>query len=220
MATAIGVMDRAGFDADTDVLVVVDPPLERLLWVPRDLWCERIEDRVNAAFKLGGHPLLIAVLAEHGLAVANSVCLDRRAAEAGLRGLTVEVPVSQRLEFWYPLAPQRPIEEGRKRVVFEPPAETLSGERIHQWIGARYRVAAPGSDLDRIGRQQVLVRALLRKGFGFGLFIAPDLPVRVSNPEAIEEIARVRPGWRFETLSNLEPVRIQGKEVLRRYAQP
>jgi hypothetical protein len=218
MATAIGVMDRASFGENTDVLVVVDPAIERLLWVPRDLWCEGVGDRINRAFALGGHSLLVAALAEHGLKVANSVCLGRAAVEAGLADVTVEVPVGERLEFWYPLAPQQPIEQGRKRVVFEPPAETLSGERIHQWIGARYRVGTAGSDFERIRRQQELVVALLSKGFDFRAFIADGLPTRISSPKAIEEIARVRPAWRFETLSDLEPVRIDGKAVLRRHA--
>src|SRR5215212_5544445 len=154
MATVIGVMDRDSFGANTDVIVLADSSARELLWIPRDLWCESLGDRVNRAFALGGHVGLSVALAEHGIAGEHSVCLLPAAVGSAFDGLEVEVPVDERIELWYPLAPQRSIKEGRKRVVFEPPVERLAGERLHQWIGARYGVARPGSDLERIRRQQ------------------------------------------------------------------
>jgi anionic cell wall polymer biosynthesis LytR-Cps2A-Psr (LCP) family protein len=215
MATAVGVMDAPGFTANTDVLVVVDPVGERLAWVPRDLWCDGIRDRVNQAFALGGHEGLTSALAEHGFEIEHSVCVARAAAERALSGVRVDVPVTHRDEFWYPLEPTRPIEEGRKRIVFEPPSETLSGERIHQWIGARYKVEGPGSDIERLGRQQTVLRVLLEGGYD----LSPALEVRdeisLSDPAALEDLRRIRPGWALSTFGvDATPREIDGKLVL------
>ena len=193
-------MDRDGADANTDVIVLVEPARRRLLWVPRDVWCPRLGDRVNAAFKRGGHEALLAALAELGLQADHSVCLARSTTTAALRDASVRVPVRRPLALRYPLAPEEPIEDGEKIVRFEPPAETLSGERIHQWIGARFEVDRASSDLNRIARQQVFVRALLEQGFD--LSAAP------------EELRSVRADWEFATLPRLRPKTIDGRSVL------
>jgi hypothetical protein len=214
MATVVSVMDRASFKANTDNIVVVHPGERTLTWVPRDLWCEGIGDRINRSFALAGHGGIIAALAEHRIEVRHSICLSREAVERGLEGVTVAMPVSERLEFWYPVNPTRNIEDGRKRVVFESPVERLSGERIHQWLGARYRVGAAGSDLHRIGRQQELVAVMLGSGSDFRRFLDPPKAVRISDPGAIGEVSRVVPGWRFETVGGLVAAKLDGKDVL------
>ena len=63
---AVGVLDSDDWAANTDNLAVVEPARRRLTWVPRDLWCESVGDRVNRAFATGGHGLLVEALAEHG----------------------------------------------------------------------------------------------------------------------------------------------------------
>jgi anionic cell wall polymer biosynthesis LytR-Cps2A-Psr (LCP) family protein len=214
MATAIVVMDRSDFGANTDVIVAADPAARTLIWVPRDLWCDRIGDRVNRAYALGGHDGLTATLASLGVTVAESVCLLPTAVEAGLAGVEIRVPVTDEMAFWYPLEPQLPIEEGRKVVRFSPPAETLSGERIHQWIGARYVVDGAGSDLRRIDRQQRLVESLLEERFDFGRFLADPSAVRLSSPRALDELAAVRVGWILETMRGFKDAEIDGKAVL------
>ena|SRR2546423_860500 len=213
MATVVALMDRDSFEADTDVLVIVDPGERTLLWVPRDLWCEALGDRVNRAFALGGQALLGSALAEHGITAGHGICLLRRAVEAGLAGLTVTMSVRRRLEFWYPLEPRRPIEEGRKRIVFEPPIERLSAERIHQWMGARYAVEGPDGDLGRIQRQQELI-AVLGDGFDFARFLDGVGDIRVSGKAAIHEVAQARWNWAFKIMGGLEPAKLRGKEVL------
>src|SRR6185437_11556032 len=117
--------------------------------------------------------------------------------------------VPARMEFDYPLAPTRPIEEGRKRIAFDPPLAVLEGERIHQWLGAR-----GGSDLHRLERQKVFLRRLLERGFDFRLFLARPEWAQCSGPPALAELALVRPDWAFDTLSPLTPQRIDGKLVL------
>lgn len=214
MSTVVSVMDRHGWQANTDIIVLVEPARRRLLWVPRDLWCEELRNRVNAAFARGGHELLQEALAEHGFEVESSLCLSRKAVEKALAAVSVTVSVPKRLEFWYPLHPSAALEEGRKRIVFEPPRETLEGERLHQWIGARYGVGQVGTDLGRIERQKVLLRRLLEERFPFRSVIEDPEELRWTGPELLSELAEVRPTWRFETFSDLASRIIEGKMVL------
>jgi hypothetical protein len=214
MATAVAIMDGPSFGANTDVLAVVDSRLEQILSVPRDLWCESLGDRVNAAFSRGGHEPLVAALAEHGLAVEHSLCLLPAAIAAGFEDLETEVPVDCFLAFWYPLRRGRPIEEGRRLVVFEPPAERLSGKRLHEWIGARFARVGSGSDLGRIERQQALVRALLKDGVDFARFLTHPDSVAASSSEAIAELSEITAEWQLATLPGIRPARIGGRDVL------
>lgn len=209
MSVIVGVMDRAGFAANTDVLVLVEPEAKRLLWVPRDLWCPALGDRVNTAYQQGGAAALRAALAEHGLLADHCLVLSRTASEAALAAVRVLVPVPARMVFDYPLAPTLPIEDGRKTIAFNPPVEVLSGERVHQWVGAR-----GGSDLHRLERQKVLLRRLLEQGFDFRRALADPAAYACSAPAALEELAQVRPNWAMETLGGLTPVTIGDKQVL------
>jgi hypothetical protein len=209
MSTIVGVMDRPGFQANTDNLVLVEPACSRLTWIPRDLWCETLRARINCAFNRGGHALLAAALEEHGFRVTASLVLSRDATEEALADAVVTVPVPCRMVFSYPLTPRARIEDGRKEVVFNPPAEILRGERIHQWVGAR-----GGSDLHRIERQKILVRRLLEKGFDFRRTLARETWHSTSGADCLPDLAQVRPDWAFETLTELTPVTIEGQMVL------
>lgn len=214
MSTVVGIMDREGWRSRTDIVVIIDPGLRRLLWVPRDLYSPCIGDRINTAFKFGGHRALLAALAEHSLAADHSICLQRSALERALSGISVEVPIESDLSFEYPLSPSAPIESGRKTVRFAPPSEELSGERIHQWIGARY--PSPGferfgGDLERCRRQQVLLSSLLRAGLRY----RPEAgEISCSSRAALDEAAMVDASWGFETMAGLEEVEIAGALVL------
>ncbi len=209
MSTIVGIMDRAGFESNTDNLVLVEPTRQRLLWIPRDLWCPAMGDRINAAFRRGGHERLCAALGEHGLQAGHSIVLSRAATEAALAGVSVLVPVPARMVFDYPLTPTSRIEDGRKPIAFEPPAERLHGERIHQWLGAR-----GGSDLHRIERQKVFLRRLIQRRFPFHQCLSRPEWFRCSDPVAVDELATVRESWRFDTLGALEPEVIEGKQVM------
>jgi anionic cell wall polymer biosynthesis LytR-Cps2A-Psr (LCP) family protein len=214
VSTVVTVMDRDGWDANTDVIVLAEPVRRRLLWVPRDTWCPRLGDRVNAAFKHGGHEALIAALAELGLHADHSLCLARGATRSALGDVSVRVPVERPLALRYPLAPEQPIEDGEQVVHFDPLFETLAGERVHQWIGARFEVGRPSSDLRRIARQQVFVRALLEQHFDFSGATTGANFVSTSGPRALDELPAVDPSWRFATLPRLRPRTIDGKSVL------
>jgi len=214
MATVVSVMDRDGWDARTDNIVVADPDRRRLLWVPRDLWAESLRNRINCAFARGGHEGLLTGLEDLELDARHSLCVRREAIERALADLSVTVPVNEALDFWYPLSPNEPIEEGRKLVRFDPPAESLSGERIHQWLGARLRPDRASSDLERIERQQVFVRTLLDDGFDFARVLERPELVSASSDRAIEELARVTSEWSFKTLGPVAPETIDGMMVL------
>jgi anionic cell wall polymer biosynthesis LytR-Cps2A-Psr (LCP) family protein len=214
VATVVTVMDREGWDQRTDNIVVADPDRRELVWVPRDLWVESLRDRVNGAFCSGGHEKLIGALGELGLAVEHSLCVSRTAVERALSGVSVAVPVKERLDYWYPLSPTEEIEAGRKQVTFEPPQEQLSGERIHQWLGARFAVDRASSDLERIERQQAFVFALLEDGFDWEQLVADSELVSTSSADAFTELAAVAADWKARTLGPVAPETIDEMMVL------
>jgi LytR_cpsA_psr family len=218
-STVIGVMDRDGWTARTDNIVVADGRRRRLVWIPRDLWCEAVGDRINEAYGRGGHELLRAAVRELGMPVESSVVLLRSAVERAVSELRITVPVERRRSYWYPLEPTSQLEDGAKLVVFEPPQETLAGERIHQWVGARRSAETPAPrlpDLDRIERQQILVRRLLQEGFDFARALDDPARVAVSDARALAQLAAVRPDWALHTFASVEPATIGGKKVLMR----
>jgi hypothetical protein len=207
MSVAVGVMDAPEMGANTDVLVVASAKAKLLLWIPRDLWCEGIRNRVNKAFALGRHEKLARALAGHGIEIDASLILDRRASERVLAGVSAEVPIAERLEFWYP-------EEGVERIAFEPPAERLEGERVHQWIGARYVVGGEAPDLPRLVRQQTLLAVLLEQGYDFSAALEVPDQAAISGP-ALDELRRVDSSFTMATFATSAVGRvIDGKDVL------
>ncbi len=216
-AVVVGVMDRDSWTANTDNVVIVDGRRRRLVWVPRDLWSDAVGDRINAAFASGGHELLRAAVAEHGLPADASLVLLRSSVEVALDGLGVTVPVDRRRRYWYPLAPTLRIEDGRKLVVFDPPHELLTGERIHQWVGARKSADVPAPtppDLDRIERQQLLIRALLEDGFDFAKVLWDPALASTDGPGALDVLGAVRASWALRTYTRFHPATVGEKMVL------
>jgi anionic cell wall polymer biosynthesis LytR-Cps2A-Psr (LCP) family protein len=213
-AAVVGITDRAGWsDVRTDNLVVVRPWRRELLWIPRDVWSPLAGDRINRAFERGGFPRLLAALWYLGLPVGHGVVLSRAATERLAERLDVRVPVAKPMRFRYPIEPTRPIREGEKVIAFDPPEERLTGERLHQWIGARYALEGPGSDLGRITRQQVLLRELLRRGVPLGSVLErPDEVRRFGAPERV--LRRVEPGWDMRTLQPLVDESRDGAQIL------
>lgn len=131
-----------------------------------------------------------------------------------MAGVTIRVPVKREMRFWYPLEPERPIEDGSKAVVFEPPEAVLEGERIHQWMGARYTPRDfewAGSDLGRCARQQVMLREMLKARVPFETFLKGALQ-SFGNP--LEELSKVGDGWTMRTLGGLVDKKINRMLVL------
>lgn len=213
----VAIMDEDNWTANTDVMVLADRRRRRLTWVPRDLWSDRLGNRINTAFAAGQ---LLPALGELGFRCDGALCLRRGATIAALAGLEVEVPVQRPLDFWYPLAPTQRIEDGRKQVSFRPPSERLSGERLHQWIGARYAVSGPSSDLHRLARQRVLLQALLRQGTDFSGVLADPDRIRIEGADPFPVLAQVRLDWRMQVFGRVHNDTIGGRKVLRRSSWP
>lgn len=212
-------MDRDWWSANTDNIVIADPLTKTLTWIPRDLWCPSINHRINKTFALGGVEGLVRGLRELGFSCDHGLVLRRGATERAAIGLSVEVPVKRPLDFWYPLHPTQPIEDGKKLVTFRPPSERLEGERIHQWVGARNDLFAPSgrgrtSDRGRMQRQQVFLRALLTQKFDFASVIADPNLVRGSGDEALGELASIDLSWRMRSFTNTRSETIEGKAIL------
>jgi hypothetical protein len=210
----VAIMDRDDWSANTDNIVVVDPARRSLTWVPRDLWSSTVGDRINRAWAIGGFELLRVALAEHGFAVQAGVCFRRGVVSAHLARLMIDVPVDRRLTFRYPTEPERPIEEGSIVVTFEPPVAHLSGDGVHQWVGARSVLVGDGSDLDRIRRQQTLVRELLRSGHDPSGVLDDATGVAVDGADALVTLRSVTKDWTTATFDQVVPTRIEGKDVL------
>jgi hypothetical protein len=209
----VSVLDRFGWDQNTDNIVVVRPRRRELVFVPRDIWSARYRRRINAAFEHAGHEGLRQALRDLGLRVHNSVCVHREAAGAIAERVDVEVPVERELRFRYQLTPLADIEDGWRWIEFSPPAERLSGERVHQWMQARFAPEWRDSgDLRRIERQQALVRALLASGFDFAEGLDPELVSVDGDPGP--DLRQVRADWRMRTLGPVVPATIEERKVL------
>ncbi len=218
--TVVAILDRDSWNANTDIIVIVDGAHQHLTWVPRDLWSPSLGDRVNAAFKLGGLVGLLRALDELGFPCDGALCIRRGASEAALANADVTVPVRKRLAYWYPLKPDLPIEEGRKRVTFEPPAERLTGERVHQWLGARRALDGSASEFPRLRRQHVFLRALLRSGFDFRAVLSDPQRVVMEGVDPLGPLTGVAAGWRMTVFRGLYPARRDGQAVLIRAPLP
>lgn len=213
----VAIMDEDNWTSNTDIMVVADLRRRQLTWVPRDLWSERLGDRINTAFAAGQ---FLPALSELGFRCDGALCLRRGATIAALADVEIEVPVSLPLDFWYPLSPMQPIEGGRKKVSFRPPAERLSGERLHQWIGARYAVAGPSSDLHRLARQRVLLRALLEQRADFSAVLADRQLARIEGADPLPVLKQIDASWDMRVFNRVHDERIGERMILRKSSWP
>ena len=195
---------------------VVEPLEKRILFIPRDLWCDTLHNRINCAFRTGGHGLLISCLYEHDMDFDASVCFRRAAIAESLRDAQIYVPIREVMKFWYPLHPTKPIEEGRKYIVFTPPGELLSGERLHQWMGARYTIDEGNSDLRRLDRHITLLRSLSEQDFDFTILVANEEHFSTYGSSAFEDLRQVRADWKLEVLGPVEHKKIGKRLVVTR----
>ena len=214
MSTVVSVTDEDSWDARTDNIAVVEPSRRRILWISRDLWCPRVDNRINRAFAIGRHELLIAGLGEHGIRIDASICIRRGAVARALKHESVWVPVERPMKFWYPLWPLRPTEEARKLVEFHPPGELLTAERIHHWLGARKSLDGDQSDLHRLERHKIFVRALITGNFDFSKLLRDKDRISIYGPGAFEDLGRVRADWKQKTFGPLVHARVREMQVV------
>lgn len=210
MTTVIGILDKETWQSRTDINVVIQPERKTLTWIPRDLYAPPIQNRINAAFKRGGHGVYQQMVTEAGFPVQHSVVFTRTATNIGLNRTTIRVPVKERMVFIHP---------GTKKViaVFNPPAEVLPKKQfgtIHHWIGSRYRdPPARLPDIDRCLRQMILVQEMLRHGKDFSIFLINGL-YSMSDERALWDAQKVEVDWRFELFDGFKGRMMNGMSVL------
>ncbi len=223
----IAVMDRNEWTANTDIIVIVVPSQKKLIWIPRDFYCETINNRINRAFCKGRSSLLLKCINTIGFNfnIEHCVCLLPTAIEKFIKQIgSIEVPVEIKREFKYPLHRHKPIEEGFRVITFNEPSEILSGDRFHEWIGARYAVNPKGligSDFDRIFRQQILIKELLNKNVNLNIIDGEIIKnindindIRGLDTQIIQILKTIDNTWSSSTLQNLVNTRINNKIVL------
>ena len=214
MSTVVSVMDEDSWNGRTDNIAVVEPVKRRILWIPRDLWSKTVNNRINTAFRAGGHRLLIECLREYDIKVESSICFKRSAIINSCQNLRVWVPVERVMKFWYPLNPTKSIKEGRKSITFNPDGELLTGERIHQWMGARISFDKGAGDLNRIERHKILIRHLMAQNFDFKKLICDPDRFPIYGASVFVDLKQVSLDWRFETFGPLLHAKYDQRLVL------
>ena len=213
MNIMVGVQDQ---DGNTDNIILVNTTAKTLTWIPRDLFSFYLRDRVNRAFDVGGHPLFLNVLKHLGFPADYSVCVSNEAIREVLCDYEITVPVKHSADYYYPLKAFEPIENGQKIVSFSPPFETLIGERIHQFLGARYRINTNECidlpDFERIARQMVFAKQRLIEKFDFTVFLTRK--IFVSDPKAINYLAQVNAEYQCNLYRKCRPFIINRSAVL------
>jgi LCP family protein required for cell wall assembly len=153
-AVLLGSDARAGEASRSDTIVVAKAG-GGMLAVPRDTLVEIPgvgEDKINAAFAVGGSELTVETLENlTGLPINNYVVVHFDGVEdivSALDGITLEI--------------EQPIEVGieGRRVYIPAGTQTLNGTEALAYV--RYR-GGPTADIGRIGRQQKFLQALARE---------------------------------------------------------
>lgn len=169
----------------TDTMMVVsygwDTASVALISVPRDIWSESLQDKVNSAYhygeemKAGGGPVLAKATVEEviGMPIHYTVSLDFagfvRIVDA-LGGIDVNISQPFRDEY-YPV-------DGRENdvcggdpafrcryatVEFSAGLQRFSGDQALSYVRSRHASGAAGSDFARMARQQEIIDAIKRK---------------------------------------------------------
>ena len=199
------IMDRNSWKARTDIIVIVRTKEKTLEWVPRDLYSKFITNRINVAYARGGEDLLIKSLHEFNIFATACVCILPDCVNDNFNYIgEIAVPVSEDMTFKYPLHRHQPIEEGHRIIEFHKPRELLSGDRFHEWVGARYRIPATINkypDFDRIRRQQILLKELLHKKHTFS---HSPTTVRGLTPDIIAVLSTINSSWIIKSLRDID----------------
>ncbi len=213
----ITIMDRNAWTNNTDIIIFVEPSKKTLTWIPRDIYIKDIDHRINAAYRLGRDELLFKSLKSINYDVSYNLCIQPYAIEDIFNQIgTITVPVEHDRKFKYPLHRHQPIENGHRIVEFNYPFEDLSGDRIHEWIGARYAVdktSSYSSDLDRILRQQILIKEIL-KTKKENIKSYKSEYIRGLNNNILEVLDTIDDTWTYTRIKNLLTATINKKMVL------
>ena len=166
-----------GQRSDTVILAHLygDSDKAQLVSFPRDSWVtvpahtdadtgELVEEhdaKLNSAFENGGPSLLIRTIEElSGLRVDNYVQIDFEGFQSMVNTLGgVEVCLSE------------PAKEKDSGIDLEAGRQTIEGAQALAFV--RQRKGLPNGDIDRIGRQQQFIGAIVRKTLSAGTLLNP-----------------------------------------------
>jgi hypothetical protein len=199
------IMDRNSWKARTDVIIICNPVKKNIYWLPRDLYCKRISNRLNTAYHKGKDTLVIECLKDLGINVKYCICiLPNLINENIIRLGEITVPIAITRHFYYPLHRHTNIEDGKRLIKFTAPNEILAGDRIHEYIGARYAadsqlISKHFPDFDRIRRQQNLLKQLLLKKCIF--HYEDEKNIQGIKDSVIQILRSVDESWKIETIS-------------------
>lgn len=153
-------------DARSDAIMLArfagDREHAQVVSLPRDSWVDipgHGYDKINAAYALGGPPLLIQTIEQlTGVRIDHYAAIDFD----GLIQVTddlggIDVVVSETTS--------------NGPHTFTAGLNHLDGDRARWYVGQRYDL--PGGDFDRVRRQQNYLRAMFTKLFGQEVFTSP-----------------------------------------------
>jgi LCP family protein required for cell wall assembly len=180
--------------SDTMMLVHVagDRQSVSVVSIPRDAWVSvpgHGHAKVNAAFSWGGPSLTVQTVERlTGVRIDHLAVVDwdgfRRITDL-LGGVTVEVP--------------RTVYDSARGRTWTAGAHHLDGDAALLYV--RQRHGLPRGDFDRVERQQYLVRQLLDKVAGQGLWSNPVRRYRMLD--AVTANLSVDAGWSFARMRHL-----------------
>ncbi len=179
----LGVDDREGdqFKGRTDTILVLHLAglgrTDSLVSIPRDI---RVNleghgyQKINAAYVFGGREMIIQeIYALTGIRIHRTMILD---FEGFMRiidimgGVTIEVT--------------EPMHDPLSGANFDPGIYHMDGEQALAYARCR---ATAGADLDRVGRQQELLSALIRQNIGLGTLIKMPQLMQVLQEETASD---------------------------------
>jgi LCP family protein required for cell wall assembly len=173
-ATGKGEEGTAGQRSDTMMVLHIDPKARKaaILSIPRDLYVpisgEGYSDKINAAFAVGGAPLLVRTIQESlGIDINHYVEVD-------FAGFERIVNTVGGVKVYFD-APAR--DENTGLDVPEAGCVQLDGYQALAFVRSRYYEsyesgrwhAGSNNDLDRIARQQDFIRRMMKKAVSQGL---------------------------------------------------
>jgi LCP family protein required for cell wall assembly len=141
----------------SDTLMILHVDADRrgaaLISIPRDTWVNvpgHGMNKINAAFSLSGPSLAVATVeALTGVRIDHLAVVDWSGFEAlidAVGGITVTVPDT--------------VTDSARDVTWTAGPHRLDGEQALAYVGQRYGL--PRGDLDRVARQQVVLRTLMQ----------------------------------------------------------
>lgn len=172
-------------DDRTATIVIVDFQTRRLTWIAPELWVSAINDRIDAAFAVGGAPVLLAALAAHGCDCGGAVIFRTPAPEQMLAAL------------------------GLAELGSDDAAETLANWQV------KYRPSLGQSRaLQAWTRQSALLHARIAACLTDHHCGDRDVLVHADGRIDISDLKRIGPDWTPSALGPLTPAVLDGKSVL------